>query len=182
MIVVWKNNALTHENITTQIWQEVQWELYEMNWCSELLATDLRLARNEMGSIDHVAKRESLVGSIWSRRNTGIILFPNSNTDHENIFSNSTNIDIQQEVLRNFCMILSAWLAFPQELLDKASKNLSSIQLHSYSKDLFCFYVQSFFPEFHRLPILPQMQPYFFALYFTVETSCAKSLYKYSTM
>ena len=95
MVVIWRNNALTYENVTKEIWQEVQWELYEMNWRSELLAIDLRLARNENGAIDHVVKRKSIVGSIWGNNNMGIILFPNSDTNHPNIFASGSDITIR---------------------------------------------------------------------------------------
>ena len=159
MVVIWKNNALTYENVTTQIWQEVQWELYEMNWRSELLAIDLRLARNSNGAIDHVAKRKSIVGSIWGRNNTGIILFPTDDTDHKNIFSTNAVLEIKWEVYNNFRTMLSAWPNFPQNISDKNIDNMGSLQLHSLSKDLFRFYVQSFFAEFHRLPILPRLPP-----------------------
>ena len=155
MVVIWKNNALTYENVTTQIWQEVQWELYEMNWRSDLRVIDLRLARNENGAIDHVAKRISIVGSIWGNNNTGIILFPNSDTNHPNIFASGSDITIRREVLLNFCTMLSVWPQFPATLMDKSISSMNSIQLHSLSKELFCFYVQNFFSEFHQLPILP---------------------------
>ena len=63
MIVTWQGKEIRYpDDISARLRQEVQYELYELNWRAELLALDLKVTKNDNNPIDHTAKRKEIVG------------------------------------------------------------------------------------------------------------------------
>ena len=67
IVVKWKGK---------DIWYQVKYELYELNWRAELLTLDLKITLKKDSLIDHVKQRKELVGQVWNSSNSEVILFP----------------------------------------------------------------------------------------------------------
>lgn len=157
MVVVWQGKEVRYpDDLSTRLRQEVQFELYELNWRTELLALDLKVTLKADSSIDHVAKRKEIVGCVWNQSSTGVILFPNQNLDYFNVWlDNNTDVSRSSEALNNFHIVLSAWPDFPSDLTNKTVSSMNTMQQHLLSKELFRFYTKTFYAHFFHLPILP---------------------------
>lgn len=161
MVVNWQGNEVRYpDDISTRLRQEVQFELYELNWRAELLALDLKVTHNKNSAIDHVAKRKEIVGRVWNKTSTGVILFPNNSADYFNVWSdNNDDISRSREALQNLHAVLESWPDFPSDLFGKDVFSMNTIQRHHLSKDLFRFYTKTFHAQYSRLPILPRSLP-----------------------
>ena len=158
MVVVWQGKNLTLDNVDcAQLREEVQYELYEMNWRSELLALDLLVTHTEDSPIDHISQRKERVGHVWNANSTGVILFPDMMSDYTNVWvDHFTDDDKSRDAIRNLYRVLYDWPEFPPDLCNKDVDSMSNAEVNDFAKSLFQFYCKIFMQHFFRLPILPR--------------------------
>ena len=159
MVVCWQGTEVRYGDIgrLKRLREEVQFELYELNWRAELLALDIKVTQDDTNSIDHVAKRKEKVGRLWRDNSNGVILFPDRSQDYFNVWSDAmNNVTNSRIALNNLYAILQDWPSFPPGIRGLPAMTLTSIQLHHLKKELFCFYAKTFYTHYFRLPILPR--------------------------
>lgn len=73
MVVIWKDREIRYDDLQDKgLREEVQYELYELNWRAELLHLDHEVSQNIEGTIDHLAKRKEMVGRVWNETSPGV--------------------------------------------------------------------------------------------------------------
>ena len=71
----------------------------------------------------------------------------------------SLELEEKHHYIESFCVLLSLWPEFPTELQDLLMPLAVSVRVWVVEKNLAWFYMQAFFDNFSRPPIVPHLIP-----------------------
>lgn len=173
--VSWGHRMVTLDDIKSDVnlQREVLWEMFELNFRTELRALDTYLTHSDTWAIMLMWQRQELMARVWGATSGAFSVVPEWERslplDNWQPVQDLQMEDLGNEVfvsrgsrLKAFLNVLSRWEGFPDTLHTFVSRTAAFTSTAVFQKvehDAVDFYVRTFVRVYHRLPTPPPHVP-----------------------
>ena len=125
--------------------EEVLWELWELNFCFELLALDSRVCT-------HNSHHESLISACFASCSAASISVADLGTANHRLADEDW--EERSPYIQALRLLMASWIETP-DMLRKEKWSCMRMKIEDLETGMTTFYVKTFYEHFCRAPILP---------------------------
>ncbi|KAG2079724.1 uncharacterized protein F5147DRAFT_784807 [Suillus discolor] len=144
----------TLDNPPADLVRQITYEICEQSFRYELLDLDEHLGRDAHKDKEARKEQIELIHSIFLSKSLRVW---NRDLPEENDGLNVSSFDAALPYFESFCKVLSTWEHFPESLKQPLDATRCEHNMWKGMKECCCFYVQSYFDNTGRPPIVPHL-------------------------
>jgi len=152
-LVYWRDKELALDKLPRiSVFQEILWELYELNFCLELVSLDQHANRDPV-KVDLEICVQEILRCFSNTSGVSVVTIPYANTG---LIANDWRERLP--FVLAFVGVMSCWEGLKPKVFDYRLyrvEELSQNQVLELEHEAACFYMQTFFNHFGRASLIP---------------------------